>query len=152
PTHPSTVTKLTLLEVVDDGAAVYLNGIRANVNRLTDPISYATFAGNATEPPHPIESFDLPANLLRQGDNVIAVEVHQTSTTSTDILYGAEAVAFVSRCVLGLTITPVTRTSARLNWSDPTFSVQKATSINGPWVAQPGVVNGNVVPITTPGG
>ena len=151
PTHPSTVTKLTLLEVVDDGSVVYINGIRANLNRLTDPISYATFAGASAEP-HPIESFDLPANLLRQGDNVIAVEIHQTSNASSDILYGAEAVAFVSRCVLGLTITPVSATQVRLNWSDPTFSVQKANSISGPWAAQPGVVNGSVVTIAPPGG
>ena len=147
PTHPSTVTRLTLHEVVDDGSVVYLNGQRANLNRMTDPVTYATFSGGSTEP-HPIESFDLPANLLRQGNNVIAVETHQSGNASSDIVYGAEAVAFVSRCVLGLTITPVSATQIRLNWADPTFSVQSANTLSGPWTAQPGIVNGSVVNIT----
>jgi len=56
-------------------------------------------------------------------------------------------VAFVSRCGVGLTITRVASTQVRLNWSDATFSVQSAASLNGPWATQAGVVNGSVVPI-----
>ena len=103
-------------------------------------------SAGSTEP-HPIEVNTIPFTALRQGDNLIAVEVHQSANNSSDIVYGAELVAAVSRCVLGLTITRVSPTQVRLNWSDPTFSVQSANSLTGPWTTQGGVANGSLVTI-----
>lgn len=99
PTAPNTVTRLQLTTVLDDGAAFYLNGQDAFRLRLPDPVlTYNILAGGATEP-HPAEGpFDLPTTNLVYGDNVLEVEVHQSSTTSSDIVFGAELIATVSGC------------------------------------------------------
>ena len=80
---------LKLHTILDDGAVFYLNG--AEILRLGMPNgipSYGTLAtrgvGDAT-----IEGpFILPATSLVQGENVLAVEVHQNGTTSSDIVFG----------------------------------------------------------------
>ncbi|HET7624048.1 MAG TPA: lamin tail domain-containing protein, partial [Verrucomicrobiae bacterium] len=80
---------LQISTVIDDGAVFYLNG--QEVYRLGMPsgtISYSTFAsrtiGNATlEGP-----FTIPATNLVQGVNVLAVEVHQVTAGSSDIVFG----------------------------------------------------------------
>ena len=90
------VGSLQLRLLVDDGCVVYLNG--AEVYRLNMPdgvISASTFAdtgvGNA--------AFDGPITLsgasLRNGSNVIAVEVHQASANSSDVVFAAELFASV---------------------------------------------------------
>ena len=150
PTHPSTITRLELREVVDDGSASYINGVPVNSNRVPASPYFDTLAGGApSEAPHPVEVFVLPTSSLHQGDNVLAVEVHQTSTSSSDILYGAELVAFVSRCGVGLVITPVSATQARLTWSDASYHLESAASLTGPWSPQPGVASGDLVNITS---
>src|SRR6185436_18385246 len=65
----------------DDGAVLYLNGnevgrVRINAN----PVLFSSFAQSATEPA--MDNIAFPASALTVGDNVLAVEVHQTSTTS----------------------------------------------------------------------
>ena len=77
--------------VVDDGAVVYLNG--AEVYRLGMPsesITHTTLAsrvvGDATwEGPVP-----LPSSALLRERNLLAVEVHQNSTNSSDVVFGME--------------------------------------------------------------
>jgi len=131
PTHKSTITRLELREVLDDGDVAYINGVRVHLNRVTEPYDYNFSAAGSTEP-HPVEGpFLLPTDALVQGDNVLAVEVHQSGTGSSDIVFGAELVALVSRCGVGLTITPVSATQARLDWPDPTYRVQAAATIDG---------------------
>ncbi len=79
---------LNLRMVVDDGALLYLNGapILANELRAVLP-GYAAFASrnvdNATT-----EFFTVPAARLVQGTNVLAAEVHQVNSGSSDIVWG----------------------------------------------------------------
>jgi hypothetical protein len=154
PTHPSTVTALHLTEVVDDGDVAFINGQLVNLNRMTEPYTFATFAAGAPEVGdggHPLEPFVLgPAALsaLVQGDNVFAVEVHQSSATSSDVIYGARLEAIVSACGAGLTITPVGGGQARIEWSDATFHLESAPTITGAWTA-PGTVSGSLIPINS---
>ncbi|HRY50524.1 MAG TPA: lamin tail domain-containing protein [Candidatus Paceibacterota bacterium] len=74
---------------VDDGAVVYLNGQEAlRAGMPTGPVANDTFAsrnvGNAkVEGP-----FALPTTSLVQGENVLAVEVHQANSNSSDITFG----------------------------------------------------------------
>ena len=80
---------LSLTTLIDDGCIIYLNGIE--VQRLgmgAGEIGYNTLAdrtvGNAD-----IEGpFQIETRLLRSGDNVFAVEVHQTTLDSSDIVFG----------------------------------------------------------------
>ncbi len=84
---PASFSALTLLANYDDGFVVYLNG--EEIARRFLPggaISYATAAdlheGGA------YESIDLTSHLdqLALGDNVLAVEVHQATATSSDLV------------------------------------------------------------------
>lgn len=74
---------------VSDGAIVYLNG--AEVARVRMPEGAVTSATPATGA-HPaagqVEIIDLPANALAVGDNVLAVEVHQSANDASDLVFG----------------------------------------------------------------
>ncbi|MCP5516837.1 MAG: hypothetical protein H7A45_06205 [Verrucomicrobiales bacterium] len=81
--------------VRDDGAAVYLNGVPLLRDNLPDgPLDFETpSAGNAGEPENGWHRFELPADALRTGENVLAVEVHQRSPESSDLSFALELVA-----------------------------------------------------------
>lgn len=86
---------LNLSTIIDDGAVIYLNG--SEVMRLHMPagiITNATLASGheaATEGP-----FLLSAGILQKGTNVLAVEVHQDSASSSDIVFGLSLEARVT--------------------------------------------------------
>jgi hypothetical protein len=79
---------LDITTVLDDGAVIYLNGAPIYTNRMPPGVPlYGTFAGtgagNADE-----ESVTLKGISLNQGENVIAAEVHQVNSDSTDFVWG----------------------------------------------------------------
>jgi hypothetical protein len=87
---PSTV-QLTLNTVLDDSAVIYLNG--HEVFRLGLPDAPATITdttpANRTVSDAAFEGqFTIPSTWLVNGDNVLAVEVHQSAGTSTDVVWG----------------------------------------------------------------
>ena len=86
---PAELDHIDISTVIDDGAVIYLNGHEELLIRLTSPVIYSSFAspyvGNAG-----YESFTIPSTHLLNGDNVIAVEVHQTTSTSSDVVFGLE--------------------------------------------------------------
>ena len=70
----------------DDGAAVYLNGtevVRSNLPGGT--LNYLTDASSITSSETTFYAFDVPPSLLVNGNNTIAVEVHQYGWASSDI-------------------------------------------------------------------
>ncbi len=87
----SEISALALHTVIDDGAILYLNG--HEILRLNMPdgaVQHGTrtngSVGNATlEGP-----FEIPAGHLVQGTNTLAAEVHQTSGSSSDIVFGMQ--------------------------------------------------------------
>jgi hypothetical protein len=85
---PSDYSALTTSLLVDDGAVIYLNG--NEVERINiDPgiVTYSTPAQEAVGGDDEKTFFDWvldPADLVA-GENVIAVEVHQRSQTSSDL-------------------------------------------------------------------
>ncbi len=87
-------TFLTFSNKIDDGAVFYLNGAEVRRVRMAaapTAISYSTFAtstpsgGDATGS----DVFIIAGTNLVNGDNVLAVEVHQVSSTSSDIVFGS---------------------------------------------------------------
>lgn len=71
----------------DDGAVVYINGTEAfRVNMNDGAVSYETLALPASVE-NTFFEFPLDQRLLKAGDNVIAVEVHQSSVTSSDVSF-----------------------------------------------------------------
>ena len=91
---PWQIGQLSLGLVRDDGAVVYLNGQEvARSNMPTTAIDYQTGAastvGGGEEDTFHEYTVD-PAGLLVEGENTLAVEVHQTSPTSSDMSFDLE--------------------------------------------------------------
>jgi hypothetical protein len=85
---------------IDDGAVFYLNGTEVGRVRLTaNPVLFDTRAGNATD--GNVDMLEFPAGALIVGDNVLAVEVHQASANSSDVMFGVSlrAVRSITNCV-----------------------------------------------------
>ncbi|MBE0534372.1 MAG: lamin tail domain-containing protein [Phycisphaerae bacterium] len=96
------VMQLELSMVIDDAAVIWINGDEVarpgfDADRI---IAHTTRAdrtvGNAVYEYATIDG--LHAN-LRPGDNVIAVEVHQVSSTSSDVVFGLAVDAVIRRTV-----------------------------------------------------
>ncbi|WCO02847.1 metallophosphoesterase [Psychroserpens ponticola] len=96
----STIQALVLNLIYDDGAVVYLNGQEImRTNMPEGGIMYSTFASSvSTDNSLATEAF---SNLLIQGNNVIAVEIHQVNAGSSDLsfdleLKGHDALLFIN--------------------------------------------------------
>ncbi len=77
---------------LDDCAVIYINGsefsrIRLPGGAITN-LSFASSPLGGSGDADVDESFTIPASLLHPGANIIAVEVHQVNSTSTDIVWG----------------------------------------------------------------
>ena len=73
--------------IIDDGAVVYLNG--TEVLRIHMPSGVISNATLATGHEAVLEGpFQLPSGALPAGTNVLAVEVHQNATNSSDVVFG----------------------------------------------------------------
>lgn len=83
---------VTASAYIDDGAVIYVNGneVFPRIRLAGGATTNATLAtgtpsgGDATTP----DTFLIPATMFVPGTNVIAVEVHQSATNSTDIVWG----------------------------------------------------------------
>lgn len=83
---------LTFSNIVDDGAVFYLNGREITRRFIASgtTVAYATLASDHEATAYDVFRLSGPVietNLV-QGDNVLAVEVHQTTTGSSDIVFG----------------------------------------------------------------
>ena len=78
----STVTGLELKIAYDDAYVVYLNGSRIAGNLPNNP-AYDYYTGSFIE--ETIDTVSVPATSLITGQNLIAVEIHQSSPSSSDI-------------------------------------------------------------------
>ena len=108
-TNDPSLVSLSTSNYIDDGAVVYVNGVEAfRVNMSAGNVLFSTLAPAAG--PAPEGTFvvrDIPSALLVPGDNVIAVEVHQVSLTSSDIDFGMELkVTYLPPTLLVITNQP----------------------------------------------
>ena len=89
--EPNSTDVFMLNYKVDDGCVVWVNNQEAGrVNMRQGNVNYDTFSSTyAAEVP--LEgSLELSPSLFRKGGNVIAVEVHNTSYTSSDLYWDGE--------------------------------------------------------------
>jgi hypothetical protein len=128
----SPIVKLRLRHVVDDGVVFYLNGeeihrfgIGAGV--VVDYLTDAAGHENIYEGP-----YDIPLDNLREGDNVLAAEVHQAGGSSSDVVFGGEFIATVPVLRPILTIAR-DGLSVRISWTPAGGTLQSAPSPAGPW-------------------
>ncbi|HLN72349.1 MAG TPA: lamin tail domain-containing protein [Prolixibacteraceae bacterium] len=96
----------------DDGAIVYLNGqevIRANMPQ--GDIAYSTLASSSVNGVKESTFTDFPvdASLLKEGENYLAVELHQEAPNSTDISFDFKLSASKTGEAVILSIDPAYR-------------------------------------------
>jgi hypothetical protein len=88
--YDGTVVTPILHHLIDDGAVFHLNGAEVLRYAFTQvpptPITYTTLAQNQEAT---LRTTNLNA-ILESGDNILAVEVHQTSATSSDTVFALE--------------------------------------------------------------
>jgi hypothetical protein len=136
-TNLSLITNLTGRLLRDDGGVVYLNGVEVFRSNL-DPgisISYGTLAASATEADelYNFHEFNIPLNRLRRGTNWLAAEIHQSSTTSSDLSFDFELVAEVTTFPGPLRITRDGPGCIVLSWDDPQTVLEQSVRAFGPW-------------------
>ncbi len=144
---------------IDDGAVLYLNGAEIQRLRMEDaptPIFNSSLAtgvpcdGDATCPDEFAIAYVL-ADSLVEGDNVLAVEVHNYNPRSADITFGVSLLAEVPRAANPrIVITPVAG-AVHIDWTRGGFGLQQADSPSGPWSDVPGPILAGPY-ITTEGG
>lgn len=86
-TQALNIVGMKLFCQIDDGMVVYLNGQEvARTNMGTGAIAYTNWAlANGPNPPRAWLGFEISPTLLVEGQNTLAVEVHQSGPSSSDI-------------------------------------------------------------------
>jgi len=81
---------ITVDQVLDDGAVYYLNGQEIGQSGMpSGPIDFTTAAGRTTgDAVEELGVITADGSALINGINVLAVEVHQTNRTSSDVVFG----------------------------------------------------------------
>lgn len=92
---PAQYSGLLARLIADDGAVVYLNGQevwRINMPAAPAVISFTTFALSSVSgtAESAWNELNLPASVLKPGENLIAVEIHQSDPGSSDISFDFE--------------------------------------------------------------
>lgn len=109
----SDIAGLTLraTNYLDDGAVFYLNGARAGAIRVKDdPALYSSDASNQSDEGG-VDEIELSTAALLPGENVLAVEVHQSGSSSSDVMF-AMALGAVQTIT---NVVPVVRNPVVLN-------------------------------------
>jgi hypothetical protein len=83
---------ITIDQVLDDGAVYYLNGKELGRSGMNEgSVSFTTTAGRTTGDAVEEQAVIVAdGSALVNGRNVLAVEVHQTNTTSSDVVFGMQ--------------------------------------------------------------
>ena len=94
-TDAANVAGVTLRLKRDDGAVVYINGREARRDNFNAGVvvTGTTLATGAGDNGAAFFDYAIPPSLLVEGRNVIAVEVHQNSNTSSDLFFDVEVKA-----------------------------------------------------------
>ncbi len=149
---PPTVPNATLecRSQVDDGCVFYLNGVECGRYNMPDPpgeIGYYTLASTGIGDAQCVTNTFAVTNLL-SGTNIMAVEIHQSTPTSNDVLFGLEMTGYLTR-TYPLPESPPPRLQLerqdedlRLEWNGGGYALQSATQLVGPWTeVQPDMSN-----------
>jgi hypothetical protein len=94
---PADAAGVTLVSTnaLDDGSVIYLNGTEAaRINMNPGGVTAATLSASSWEATNFFVT-NVSATALVTGDNVLAVEVHQQSATSSDVVFGLSLTATI---------------------------------------------------------
>jgi hypothetical protein len=125
---PASIEKLTLGIVRDDGAIVYLNGSEVfRTNLPAGSVEYDTLASVAVFLDEgALNSAPVRQSLLVSGENVLAVEIHQVGSRSSDVSFDLELAAEALVGPPGVTRGPYlqlgTQSSMIVRWRSDVFT------------------------------
>jgi hypothetical protein len=86
--------QLILTNLIDDGAVFYLNGTEIlRMHMPAGPVQFNTEAALPAVGYAVFQTVSLDGSSFRGGSNVLAVEVHQAGTASSDLVFGAALAA-----------------------------------------------------------
>lgn len=92
-------TNLIVRLLRDDGGIVYLNGVEVFRSNMTNgPVTWTTLALSNVAAPDENTTFfstNTASTLLREGTNVLAVEIHQATAVSQDISFDLQLLGLV---------------------------------------------------------
>jgi len=153
---------LNFTPYLDDAAVFYLNGVEIKRVRLTPApavISYTSISDPAGVGPCPpsndatcSDPFSVSVNNLVNGDNVLAVELHQAAVVSTDAVFGTAltySVPTVPRPKLNAILEGTTIT---LYWNGGGYTLQQSSALDGQWSDVPGPITTSTVTLANPPG
>lgn len=121
---PSATDEFTLNYTIDDGMVVYVNGVEAGrYNMPSGQPSYNTFATTYAAGNPDTGSMTISGSLFKKGTNVIAVEVHNNSLSSTDIMWDASLSAVMQNA------SDMDYVSTDEEYTLPSMGTQKLTAI-----------------------
>ena len=86
---PAADENFTLYYYLDDGAVFYVNGEEVGSYHCVSGSSYYDYSTAYESSTAAYGMIDIPGTLLCEGSNVVTVEVHNTSATSSDIFFDA---------------------------------------------------------------
>jgi acid phosphatase type 7 len=90
--NPASYTGFGMSVKRDDGIIIYVNGLEVYANNIASGASYTDVASNATDDGEAILLVSLPTSTFAAGNNTIAVEIHQSTTSSSDITFDMQLV------------------------------------------------------------
>jgi type 1 glutamine amidotransferase len=136
-TNAAAVTNFELRIVRDDGAIAWLNGVEVFRNNMPGgAVDSSTVALGAVNNADEMRWFSTNINFsaLVEGTNLLAVEIHQNSTASSDVSFDLALSALHYRPP-DLTVTS-TNTHVALHWPamPPGFQLEATTGlVSNPW-------------------
>ena len=155
-TDPAAYTNLSLWLLRDDGGVVYLNGTEiCRSPNLPAPPAAILYTTTTVAPngENTIDTAVTNRNALRAGSNVVAVEIHQQSATSSDVSFDFELV--------GLGAPPAVPQNVYLGtfdgkftlaWGDAAYVIEATAELQGPnTIWTPIGLGSPVTPTPSPG-
>jgi hypothetical protein len=139
--NPAQFSSFSLQLLRDDAGIVYFNGreMLRSPNMPPGEVPYSVFTGGTAPPDNTIDATNIvnTGNLLSNGVNVVATEIHQQSSGSSDVSYDLELIG------LPLTTLFAARFGAAvvLYWSDPSFHLECADTLPGNWAPVTGTTS-----------
>ena len=122
PNPLPTILSLTLTAQYDDGFVVYLNGVEV-ARRSISGTAYAILATSHEAGAYEIVDLSAARSALVPGTNLLAVEVHQASLTSPDLVWDADLTwSNLPHVTRGPYLQMATDSAITVRWrtSDPT--------------------------------
>ena len=129
---------LTLRHLIDDGAVWYVNGTLLDYFNMDLPTYFTAYSASAIDAVT-MGPYSYDGSTLVAGTNLVAVEVHNASATSSDITFGSELMLDVPSVILsagGPTNAAPAPTPVQLKITRQTTNVVLSWTNNGAWILQ----------------